>query len=183
MEDTIDMEEARRKDPEALRDALMDQLGHLVDEVTALGTVVDDLPDGILEGRPAPDTLTLKELYGAIATLDAEVRRPRVERVVNEDTPALEPIDIDEEVHDAGWNDREIGAILDQLKDARRALTERLEALSLDAWPRTATLNGETHNLFELVYRMTQDDLQRLRDLGYRLHGAHLTDRDEPLPT
>ena len=183
MEEPIDIPEAQAEDPEALRDALVDQFGYLVDEVTALSTVVDSLPDEILAGQPEPDALTMKELYGAIATLDAEVRRTRVERVVDEDEPTLDPVDIEAEVRESGWNEREIGAILNQLKETRRELTARLEALPLDAWHRTATLKGETLSLFGLVYRMTQDDFQRLRDLGYRLHGAHLSDRDEPLPT
>ncbi len=183
MEETININEAQSEDPEALRDALIDQFGHLVDEVTALGTVVDDLPDEILEGRPAPDALTMKELYGAIARLDADVRREQVDRVVDEEAPALDPVDIEAEVRESGWNEREIGAILDHLKEVRRDLTAHLEGLPLEAWHRTATLGDETLSLFGLVYRMTQDDLQRLRDLGYRLHGARLTDRDEPLPT
>ena len=183
MEAPIDIAEAKADDPEALRDALVDQFGYLVDEVTALNTVVDGLPDEILGGRPAPDALTMKELYGAIATLDAEVRRRWVERAVGEDEPVLSPVDVDTEIRDAGWNEREIDAILHRVKDARRQLTDRLKALPLDAWHRTATLEGETVSLFRLVSRMIQNDVQRLRDLGYRLHGAHLSDRDEPLPT
>ena len=183
MKEPIDIDEARTDDPESLREALVDQFGYLVDEVTALSTVVDSLPDEILAGQPEPDALTMKELYGAIATLDADVRRTRVERIVDEDESTLDPVDIKTEVRESGWNEREIGAILDQLKETRRELTARLEALPLDAWHRTATLEGETLSLFGLVYRMTQDDFQRLRDLGYRLHGAHLSDRDEPLPT
>ncbi len=183
MEDTIDIEEARADDPEALREALIDQFGYLVDEVTALSTVVDSLPEEILGGRPEPDVLSMKELYGAITTLDGEVRRTRVERLVSEDEPTLEPVDIDAKVREADWNEREIGAILDELKQTRRELTDQLDELPLEAWHRTATLDGETLTLFALVYRMTQDDFERLRDLGYRLHGAHLSDRDEPLPT
>jgi len=183
MEETIDIAEAKAEDPEALREALVGQFGHLADEVTALNTVVDGLPDAILGGRPESDALTMKELYGAIATLDADVRRAWVDRIVEEDEPALEPVDVEAEVRAAGWNDQEIGSILDQVKAARRELTEHLEELPLDAWHRTATLEEETLSLFALVYRMTQDDFQRLRDLGYRLHGAHLSDRDEPLPT
>ncbi|WP_233993751.1 DinB family protein [Salinibacter altiplanensis] len=183
MEETIDIAEARADDPEALRTALVDQFGHLVDEVTALRTVVDGLPDEILGGRPEPDALTMKELYGAIATLDAEVRRPRVDRVVSHDEPVLSPVDVDAEVYDAGWNERAIDDILREVKAARRALAERLEGLPLKAWHRAATLGGETLTLFGLVHRMTKSDFQRLRDLGYRLHGAHLSDEDEPLPT
>jgi hypothetical protein len=183
MSEVTDIEEAQADDPEALREALLGQLAYLVDEIEALQTVVGGLPDQIKTGRPAPDTLSMKELYGVIATLDAEVRAPRVQRIVEEDAPPLSPVDPDAKAREAGWNDEPLAAILDRVADARAALTDRLEALPLEAWHRTATLDGETVTLFDLVYRMTQADAERLRDLGYRLHGAHLSDRDEPLPT
>jgi len=183
MSDVTDIDEAQADDPETLREALLDQLAYLVDEVEALQTVVGGLPEQITSGRPASDTLTMKELYGALATLDAEVRSQRVERIVTEDDPTLDPVDPDEEVREAGWNEQEIDAILDRVSEARAALVDQLTALPLDAWHRTATLEGESITLFDLVHRVTQTDAERLRDLGYRLHGAHLSERDEPLPT
>lgn len=183
MSETSEIAQARDEDPEALRDALLGQLAHLVDEVEALRTVVGCVPDQIKNGRPTPDALTMKELYGALATLDEEVRRPRIERVVREEEPALSTRDVDAEVREAGWNERAFDVILDRVKEARRQLVDDLETLSLDAWHRTATLEGETVTLFALAHRITRTDLERLRDLGYRLHGAHLSDRDKPLPT
>jgi hypothetical protein len=183
MSDVTDIEDAQADDPEALRDALLYQLAYLVDEIEALQTVIGGLPEQIKSGRPAPDALTMKELYGAIATLDAEVRRPRAERIVEAEDPTLDPVDADEQVREAGWNEREMPDILDQVRDARQDLVEQLRALSLEDWHRTATLDGESVTLFTLVHRATQADAERLRDLGYRLHGAHLSERDEPLPT
>lgn len=183
MSDTTDISEAQETDPEALRGVLLDQLRHLVEEVEALRTVVDDLPDEIKSGRPGPDVLTMKELYGALATLDGEVRPRRVTRIVEEDTPTLPPVDIDAKVREAGWNDTPLPDILNQLQAARRALVDQLDALPTATWQRTGILDGTSATLFTLVHRMTQSDAERLRDLGYRLHGAHLSDRDEPLPT
>ena len=183
MPEAIAIAEAKADAPEALREALVEQFAHLADEVTALRTVVDGLPDAILEGRPEDGALSMKELYGAIARLDAEVRPVQIDRLLEEDTPALSLVDVDADVYGDGWNEQSMAAILDQVKTARRALTEHLRALPLGAWHRTATLEGETLSLFALVYRMTQNDFHRLRDLGHRLHGAHLSDRDEPLPT
>jgi hypothetical protein len=183
MSDVTDIEDAQADNPEALRDALLDQVAHLVDEIEALRTVIGGVPEQIKSGRPAPDALTMKELYGAIATLDAKVRRPRIARIVEEDTPALTPVDPEAEVREVGWNDTEMDAILDRVAEARQGLVEALDELPLEAWHRPATLDGETVTLFTLVHRMTQADAERLRDLGYRLHGAHLSERDEPLPT
>ncbi|MFP4227419.1 MAG: DinB family protein [Salinivenus sp.] len=182
-DDVTDIDAAQDTDPEALRGALLDQLRHLVEEVEALRTVVDGLPDTIKSGRPGPEVLTMKELYGALTTLDDEVRPRRVTRIVEEDTPTLDPVDIDATAREAGWNDTPLPDILTRLQGARRALVDQLEALPLADWHRTGTLDGESVTLFTLVHRMTQADTERLRDLGYRLHGAHLSDRDEPLPT
>lgn len=183
MSETTDIAEARAEEPDALRNALLDQLAHLLDEVEALRTVVEGVPEQIKEGRPTPDALTMKEIYGALALLDAEVRRPRITRIVDEADPVLEPVDTDERVREAGWNEQDMDAILDQVTDARRALVDQLEALPLDTWHRSATLDGDPITLFDLVHRMTQVDAERLRSLGYRLHNAHLSKRDEPLPT
>ena len=183
MSEVTDVEEAQSQDPETLRDALLDQVAYLVDEIEALRTVVGDVPEQIKSGRPAPDALTMKELYGAIAMLDAEVRRSRIERIVDEDEPALEPVDPDAEVREAGWNEQEMEAILERVKEARQDLVDVLKNLPLEAWHRTGTLEEESITLFTLVHRITQADAERLRDLGYRLHGAHLSERDEPLPT
>lgn len=183
MADSTDVSTAQTEDPGALRDALVDQMGYLLAEIEALKPVVRGLPDDIKEGRPGPDVLTMKELYGAIATLDEEVREPRVERVVEEDEPAFSQTEIASEVREGPWNELEMEAILDRVETARNRLVDRLDALPLDAWHRTATLGEETYTLFELVHEMTQEDADRLRALGYRLHGAHLSDRDEPLPT
>ena len=183
MSEITDIEDARADDPEALRDALLDQLAYLIDEIEALQTVIGGLPEQIKSGRPAADALTMKELYGAIATLDAEVRRSRIERIVDEDEPTLDAVDPDAEVREAGWNEQEMDAILDRVKEARQDLVDVLQDLSLEAWHRTGTLEDGSVTLFSLVHRITQADAERLRDLGYRLHGAHLSERDEPLPT
>lgn len=183
MSDPTDVQEAQIEDPETLREALLDQLAYLVDEIEALQTVIGGLPEQIKNGRPAPDALTMKEIYGAIVTLDTEVRRSRVRQVVETDEPTLEPVDPDERVRDSGWNEQALPDILDQVAEARQVLVDELSDRPLEDWHRAATLDGETVTLFDLVHRMTQADAERLRTLGYRLHNAHLTDRDEPLPS
>lgn len=183
MSDTTDIDEAQVEEPETLRTALLDQLAYLIDEIEALQDVVGDLPDPVKNDRPAPDTLTMKEIYGALATLDAEVRRPRILQMIEEDNPTFESITIDDEVRSGAWNDRPMDDILDQVKDARQALVDAVKALSVDQWHRTATIDDASVTVFDLVHQMTQEDADRLRNLGYRLHGAHLSDGDEPLPT
>ena len=183
MDDTTDIDEAQVEEPETLRDALLDQLSYLMEEVEALRSVVGDLPEQIKNGRPAPDELTMKELYGVIATLDADVRASRVAQMADDTEPAFDPVEADDLVREDGWNERPMSDILDAVQDARRTLADQLEALPLTAWHHTATLEGDSITLFDLVHRITQADAERLRDLGYRLHGAHLSEGDKPLPS
>ena len=78
MPDTIDIADAKADDPEALRDALVEQFAHLADEVTALRTVVDGLPDAILEGRPeeAPRVCHRQFKVGSYGHLEGVPSKP-----------------------------------------------------------------------------------------------------------
>jgi hypothetical protein len=37
-------------------------------------------------------------------------------------------------------------------------------------------------SVYEMAHRIAREDADRLRDLGYRLHEANLTDRERDLP-
>jgi hypothetical protein len=170
------------EDRDQLREALLDQLAYLIDEVEALKTVVDTVPEEVQSGRPTGDVLSMREMYGAIAELDDGQRRRWVERVAAEDEPALEASFSENDLIESEWNERAIDAVLDAVQQARRRLVDALRELGTDDWGRTARLDGETVTLFDLAHGMAKDDMERLRDLGYRLHSADLSE-DGPSPS
>lgn len=178
------MTDAGAGDPDELRAALLDQLRYLIDEVEALKEIVDRVPSPVREGRPTPDALSMKEIYGVMAQRDERVHRPRIERIATseDDVPHFEPMEDDTLVEDEDWNAIPIHDILDRVQSARRALVAQLDALSAPAWSRVGRIDDEAQSVYEIAHRITQDDAQRLRTLGHRLHETNLTDRERGLP-
>lgn len=178
--DVTDLRAVPAEEREKLRTALLDQIEYLIDEVEALRTVAGAVPDAVQSGRPTDDDLSMKELYAVIAVLDETQRTEWVEQVRDADeTPvALEPTDAETAVREGDWNERNLGDVLDAVQDARRELHDLLSALDADVWMREAVLGEDTQTLFELVHGFADADFQRLRDLGYRLHDADLSERE-----
>lgn len=183
MPDTVDLHEAIEDEPARARAVLIDQLRYLIDEVEALKPLVNRVPDAVQGGRPTPDALSMKEIYGALAARDEQVRIPRLEQITAaDDPPSFDLVDDAELVADAAWNDRALPDILDRVQAARAALVDRLEALPAPAWSQTVRIGDAVHTVYEVAHRMAREDADRLRDLSYRLHGANLTDRERDLP-
>ena len=162
--------------------ALVQQLAYLIDEVEMLRVVIDRVPEAVLDAEPLDGTYSIKATYGLLATLDADVRRPRIERILANDEPELTPIDEADLVVATDWNARPIGDILDELLAARRRLVDYLRELPEEAWHETGRLDGEPVTVFGLLYDALQTDTAHQRTLGYRLHEANLTDRPQDLP-
>lgn len=184
MAEPADLTEAVDENPTQARAVLLTQLRYLIDEVEALKPLVDRVPVSVQEGRPTPDDLSMKEIYGVIALRDEQVHQPRLQRVVaaDDEAPAFEPVDDEALVDEEDWDTWALPDILDRVQAARQALVEQLDAVPVDAWHRTGRFDGETQSLFAAVHRITREDADRLRNLGYRLHEANLTDRDRDLP-
>lgn len=167
------------------RTALLDQLEYLVHEVEALKTLIDQVPDEVQGGRPTPDALTIKEIYGVMAVLDEEVHQPRLHTMLqaaSEEMPAFETVDEEALIQGHDFNEQPIHDILDRVQDARRHLVETLQAADADAWMRAAVVDGETYTVYEVAHHITQEDTRRLRIVGHRLHETDLTRNRDDLP-
>lgn len=166
----------------ALREALLDQLAYLVDEIEALRGIVHRVPEPVLTARPPGEALSIKQAYGVLAVLDEAVHLPRFRRLAAEDEPAFEPPDPAGFAAHEAWDDAPIDALLARVQAARRALVAFLRTLPPDAWARTATVDGVLHDGYALAHAVTQHDADLLRPVGYRLHEARLTGRSGAQP-
>lgn len=171
-------------DPDQARSVLLGQLRYLIDEIETLKPLAERIPEAVQTGRPTPDALSLKEIYGAIALRDEQVRQPRVQRMAEADTatPRFDPVDDADLVAAVDWNARPLPDILERVQAARAALVEQLDTLPPAAWAHEGQLGDETLTVYAMVHRIVREDTDRLRDLGYRLHEANLTDRERDLP-
>ena len=170
-----------------LRAELLDQLAYLYDEIEVLKGVVDRVPENLQEGRPTLEELSLKETYGLLATLDADVRLPRLRQIVAEDEPHFDAVDEQALVAQTDWNARPIGAILGQVQAARQTLLEAFQALPQKDWSRAAYFSDSAEqavrrDVYGFAHHITQHDTDVLRTIGYRLHDSHLTSRSQDLP-
>ena len=59
---------------------------------SVLQGVIDRVPLPVQEGSPAPDDLSIKELYGLLARADEKVYLPRFQQVIREDAPPFDPL-------------------------------------------------------------------------------------------
>ena len=172
------------------RQALLDQLAYLQDELEALRPIIDRVPEPLQAGRPLPGDLSLKETYGLLATLDTDVRPGQLRRMVAEmaaeDEPHFDAVDEAALVAQADWNGRPIEAILKEAQAARQALVEALRALPKAEWARAGVFAEDgrdvRRDVYAFAHAITQYDTDVLRAIGQRLHESHLTRRLQDLP-
>ena len=176
---TVNLDQYRHapRDPESLRarrEALIDQLGWLSDEAKALEPMLADLPAWALDQAPLPDDRTAKETLAHLALLDREVYPKWLEQLVADEHPVLPEANVET---DSEANNRDLGALLGEVREARKSLVNVVEAVPESGWTRKATLADEEVDLFDLALRIVRHDADCLRNLAYRLHEANLTDR------
>ena len=184
-----DMIDVKRDEMARLRATLLDQLAYLSDEIEVLKGVVDRVPENLQEGRPTPNELSLKETYGLLATLDVDVRLPRLRQTVAEDEPHFDAVDEQALAARTDWNAHPIRAILEQVQAARQALLEAFQALPGEDWSHAAYFADSAkpgqavrRDVYGFAHHITQHDTDVLRAIGHRLHDSHLTSRPQDLP-
>lgn len=164
------------------REAMLEQLAHLRDEVDALKQHVAVIPTEILEGRPLPDDPSFKEIYGLLALFDERVYEPAVRQVVGKEVAMVELPEDRDLLADESWNQMDMDRIVDRVRSARARLVERLASLSCEAWFREVEVDDDTSDVFGLAYAIVQHDVTLLSSAAYRLHESRLTSREEDLP-
>lgn len=171
-------------DPSKVRDALIDQLAYLIDEVEALKGIVDVVPKSIREGRPQAEEFSIKEMYGVLAVLNETVYPKRLKRIAAsaDELPVFEPVDERALAEAEDWNDISLHDILDRIVAARRELVTVFEALDGKAWTATGQFGEDERDVYEFAYDIVQADASYLQDVSQRLHHSNLTGRDKDLP-
>jgi len=159
-------------DASALRARLIDQLAYLCDEIEALHPIIDRIPPEVQSGRPMSDDLSIKEIFGLIATINADIYLPALQQMIAEDNPTFSDTPTDTLMAEHNWNAQPMSAILDAIADARQSLVAFLTALPANEWQRTATFGDQLRDVYGVAHHITQQDVTYLSAIGYRLHAS-----------
>lgn len=159
---------------EELREALVEQLAYLMDEVDALGEVIVRVPDPILSGRPYEGELSIKEMYGVIALADETVFLPQIERLSEGGDVVIAHPDNAVLAAREPWSEYEMEVILARVKQARRRLVERVQTFDAAGWEAESFDEPDERGLYALLHAVIQHDTDMLRAAGHRLHESRL---------
>lgn len=165
------------------RDELLGQCAYLIDELEALEPLLrTQVPADVLVARPL-GKWSILETLGHLVDCEAEIFRPRLERMVAESNPEFENVDQDALVVANRWQECRVEDLLERLRLERRRTLDLVGGLTAEAWERAGRFpDGEVRDVSGVLLYMVRHDAHHLRGLGYRLHESHLTSRPVDLP-
>lgn len=158
-------EQARRKTNS--KDAMLGQLGLLVDEADALVALLEAMPDDLIRGRPFDGAETIGELLMELVCLDRTVRLQNLSAFLSEGRPALQPdqvsVSTEEEMPP-------VGEILKRMGRGRKELMGVVHSVAETAWDREAELGDEVLTPLDYLARIVQHDALVLRRVAERIY-------------
>ena len=155
----------------ARREALLDQMGWLEDEASALGPLLGALPPWAISQAPLPTDLSVLDTLSALARLDREAltgwfdAAPGAVLEMPRPLPTPPP------------SDAPLDARLEDVAAARRDLRAHAAAVDPASWSRPLTVDGRETDLYGAALVIVQHDADRLKEIAYRLHEADVTMR------
>lgn len=117
--------------------------------------------------KPGVGKLSLAEHLWHLRDMECQVFGPRMRRVLEEDDPTLEPLDVEEhEARDRGQTSETLAQIVAQWEAARRANVELVRATTPEQWERPVhhPLIGRAR-FVDLVRRWGRHDAEHLRQI------------------
>jgi len=168
-------------DEATLREALLDQLAYLIDEIEVQKPLLMRLPSWALEDRPFEGTWSIVERYGLLAATDEAVFEPQARDIAAGKKPLLESPNEDltpgSSQADAGLPD-----LLSRIQTFRARLVEFLRTLPPDSWSRIGYFGDMQRDLYAHVHAIIQHDADCLRLIGERLFESNLSSRGPKSP-
>lgn len=140
-----------------------------------LETLLDDLPEELLQWKPNPDRWSISEVLAHLSALEA-VYAERARRMMVEDSPALARYDLERAKARKEYSHGPGAENLAQFTALRRSTAALLNSLPASAGVRTG-VHSElgTITLAHMLYEWASHDLGHLRQIEelYRAHAFH----------
>lgn len=157
-------------DSRLMRDQLIEQAAHLIEELDALATQVASIPDEILSSRPLESEPSIKEMYALLGLYDRKVYFPAIQEITAGGDVALKGADDDELLAGQAWSDEPFADVTDFIRETRSELVALLRRLSDDDWTRSARAGKRNLSMLDVVYAVIRHDAEILRAVAMRFH-------------
>ena len=138
-------------------------------------TLLRDLPEELLDWKPAPERWSIAEVLGHLLDIE-QVYADRTRRIVTEDTPALRKYDPAAATASGDYTSGSASENLALFTKRRRASVILLKSIPASSSERTATHSElGTITLNEMLNEWACHDLGHLRQIAelYRAHAFH----------
>ena len=152
---------------EVVREAILDQLSLLTDEVAALGPLLAGLPSEIVSGRPFDGTKSIAEMLAGIEAADRSERRRALEAFLMTGAVAPEA----GTSHEDGIQESDsVRELLERLAMSRKNLVDLARRALDQAGDRRIEVGDEEVTPLELLGRYVQDDASVFRRIAERVY-------------
>jgi hypothetical protein len=153
-------------DSSLFKQTYADLLNHLAEMPAFLERAMASLPPDLLQQAPADDRFPLIEHLWHIRDCDPDLYALRIRKVLREDRPALEPVDVGAWYAERRYRERSGDQAIAEFATLRAELLAELEALEEHALARVGIrVDGSEVNVLSLVQQISEHD----RDHRWRI--------------
>lgn len=139
----------------------------------AMSSLTEEMPPDQWSTRPEPDEWALNEVLCHLRDTEVEVNQPRLQTLLDEDHPFIAARNTDRWAEERSYLSQDGRAAFRDYLAARRVTLEKLNALKLEDWGRSArhSIFGPT-TLLEMVGFMATHDRIHIQQIWKLLHPA-----------
>ncbi len=149
-----------------LKQAYDDLLDHLAEMPAFLERTTASLPPDLMQTTPANDQFPLIEHVWHIRDCDPDLYALRIRKVLREDRPVLEPVDVGAWYGERRYRERPADQAIAEFAKVRAELIAELQALDEGALARVGVrADGSEINVLALVKQISEHD----RDHRWRI--------------
>lgn len=142
-----------------LQQTYADLLDHLTEMPAFLERTAASLPSDLLQTQPVDDQFPLIEHLWHLRDCDPDLYALRIRKVLREDRPALEPVDVGAWYGERRYRERPADQAIAEFVKGRAELVAELQALDEDALARVGVrADGSEVNVLALVQQISEHD-------------------------
>jgi len=158
-----------------LKQTYADLLDHLAEMPAFLERTTAALPQDLLQAAPANDKFPLIDHLWHVRDCDPDLYALRIRKVLREDRPVLEPVDVGAWYGDRRYRERPADQAIAEFAKLRTELISELQTLDENALTRVGVrADGSEVNVLALVRQISDHDREHRWRIASILRGFAL---------